>query len=133
MDQKVQLTLERIKSPAPSTRPHPYPPMLCCKTLSLVRPCDPMGCSPPGSSVHGILPGKNTGAGCHFLLQGIFPTRESNPLLLYLLHWQVGSLPLAPPGKPRLHNPLEKPQIANPWLLSQACLCARCTRAAWLS
>ena len=38
----------------------------------------PMGCSPPGSSVHGDSPGKNTGVGCQFLLQGIFPTQESN-------------------------------------------------------
>ena len=30
--------------------------------------CDPMDCSPPGSSVHGIFPGKNTGVGCPFLL-----------------------------------------------------------------
>ena len=30
-------------------------------------------------------PGKNTGVGCHFLLQGIFPTQVSNPLLLRLL------------------------------------------------
>ena len=29
-----------------------------------------MDCSPPGSSVHGIFPSKNTGVGCHFLLQG---------------------------------------------------------------
>ena len=34
-----------------------------------------MDCSPPGSSVHGDSPGKNTGAGCHALLQGIFPTQ----------------------------------------------------------
>ena len=39
--------------------------------------CDPMDCSPPGSSVNGIFPGKNTGVGCHFLLQGIFPTQVS--------------------------------------------------------
>ena len=45
-------------------------------------------------------PGKNTGAGCHFLLQGIFLTQELNPHLLRLLHWQVGSPPLAPPEKP---------------------------------
>ena len=45
------------------------------------------------------FPGKNTGVGCHALLQGIFPTQGSNPHLLRLLHWQVGSLPLAPPGK----------------------------------
>ena len=30
---------------------------------------EPMDCSPPGSSVHVILPSKNTGVGCHFLLQ----------------------------------------------------------------
>ena len=38
-------------------------------------------------------------SGCHFLFQGIFPTQGLNPHLLYLLHWQAGSLPLAPPGK----------------------------------
>ena len=31
-------------------------------------------------------PGKNTGVGCHFPLQGIFPTQGLNPHLLYLLH-----------------------------------------------
>ena len=49
-----------------------------------------MDCSPPGSSVHGISPGKNTGVGCHALLQGIFPTQGSNPHLLCVLHWQAG-------------------------------------------
>ena len=43
-------------------------------------------------------PGKNTGAGCHFLLQGIFQTQGLNLCFLHLLHWQVGSL--APPGSP---------------------------------
>ena len=38
--------------------------------------------------------------GCHALLQGIFPTQGSNPHLLCLMYWQVGSLPLAPPGRP---------------------------------
>ena len=42
---------------------------------------------------------KNTGMDCHALLQGIFPTQGSNLFLLCLLHWQAGSLPLAPPGK----------------------------------
>ena len=41
--------------------------------------------------------GKNTGLGCHVLFQGIFPTQRSNPRVL---HCQVGSLPLMPPGKP---------------------------------
>ena len=37
---------------------------------------------------------------CHSLLQGIFPNQGLNPHLLWLLNWQAGSLPLAPPGKP---------------------------------
>ena len=40
--------------------------------------------------------GKNTGMGCHFLFQGIFPTQGSN-LYLRLLHWQADSLPQVPP------------------------------------
>ena len=43
------------------------------------------------------FPGRNTGVGFHFLLQGIFPTQESNPCLL---HWQVDSLPLSHLGSP---------------------------------
>ena len=57
----------------------------------------PHGLWPTGSSVHEDSPGKNTGVGCPFLLQGIFPTQGLNPSLL---HWQTDSLPLAPPGKP---------------------------------
>ena len=53
-----------------------------CPTL-----CDSMDCSPPGSSVHGDFPGKNTGVGCHALFQGILPTQGLNPHLLRLLHW----------------------------------------------
>ena len=33
--------------------------------------CNPMDCSPPGSSVHGDFLGKNTGVGSHSLFQGI--------------------------------------------------------------
>ena len=40
---------------------------------------DPMDCSSPGSSVHGDSLGKNTGVGCHALLQEIFPIQGSNP------------------------------------------------------
>ena len=64
--------------------------------------CDLMDCSPPGSSVHGILQAR--------ILEGVaLPSSlgSSQPrdqtllhLLLNLLHWQAGSLPLAPPGKP---------------------------------
>ena len=43
---------------------------------------------------------KNTEVSCH-PPPGIFPTQVSNPGLLHLLHLQMGSLPLVPPGKPR--------------------------------
>ena len=46
------------------------------------------------------FPGKNTGMGWHFLLQGIFPTQGSNPQFLCLLHWQVDSLPMCHLGSP---------------------------------
>ena len=42
----------------------------------------PHGRQPTGSSVCGDSPGKNTGVGCHALLQGILPTQGSNPGLL---------------------------------------------------
>ena len=58
-----------------------------CPTL-----CDTMDCSPPGSSVHGTSPGRNTGVGCHALLQEIFLTQGYNPCLLCFLHWQASSL-----------------------------------------
>ena len=40
---------------------------------------DTMDCSPPGSSIHGDFPGKDTGVGCHAFPQGIFPTQGLNP------------------------------------------------------
>ena len=49
-------------------------------------------------------PSKNTGVGCHGLLQRIFPNQGSNPHLLCPVHWQAGSLPLAPPGKPHISS-----------------------------
>ena len=53
--------------------------VLCLVAQSCQTPCNPMDCSPPGSSIHGDSPGKNTGMGCHALLQGIFPTQGLNP------------------------------------------------------
>ena len=77
------------------------------------RSCEP-ACSVMSDSLwpHGLwptrflcpwdFPGKNTGVGCHALLQGFFLTQGSNSSLLNFLHWQAGSLPLEPPGKPRI-------------------------------
>ena len=76
---------------------------MCAKSLqSCLTLCDPVDGSPTGASVHGDSSGKSTGVSCHALFQGIFPTQGSNLRLLCLLHWHVGSLPLAPPGKPSL-------------------------------
>ena len=58
-------------------------------------------------------PVKNTGVGCHALLQGIFPHKIL--CLLYLLYWQVSSLPLALPGKPNLR--LYKVLILYTWYI----------------
>ena len=50
--------------------------------------------------------GKNIRVGCHFLLQGIFPTQGSNPCLLRFWCWQADSSPLSRPGSARLfHRP----------------------------
>ena len=57
--------------------------MFCLVAQWCPNLCDPMDCRPPGSSVHGDSPGKNSGVGCHALLQGIFPTQGSNPSLLH--------------------------------------------------
>ena len=53
-------------------------------------------------------PGKNTGVGCHTFPQGIFLIQGSNPHVFCLLHWQAGSLPLAPPGKPCMPSTCQK-------------------------
>ena len=49
----------------------------CCAVLS--RSVVSNSVTPPGSSVHRDSPGKNTGVGCHALLQGISPTQRLNP------------------------------------------------------
>ena len=59
--------------------------------LSHVWLCNPMDCSFPRLLCPKDFPCKNTRVGCHFLLQGFFPTRNWT---CNLLHWQVGSLPL---------------------------------------
>ena len=103
-----------------------------CPTL-----CDPIDYTPAGSSVHGDSPGKNTGVGCHALLQGIFPTQRSNLRPLCLLRWQTDSLPWAPPhspGKPEVNeweadnmekwslNSLEMPSLSTAPEWGQVCL-----------
>ena len=76
-----------------------YGSVLCLVTQSCPILCNHMDCSPPGSSVHGDSPGKNTGVGCHALLQVIFPTQRSNP---DLPHCRAESLLTEPLGSPRI-------------------------------
>ena len=54
----------------------------------------PHGLQPASLLCPWDFPGKNTGVGCCFLLQGIYPTEGLNPSLLRLLHWETDSLPL---------------------------------------
>ena len=70
--------------------------------------CNPMDCNSPGSSVHGILhvrilewlscplPGNLPHPGI------LEPTKNRTHISCFL-NWQMGSLPLAPPGKPRYY------------------------------
>ena len=57
-------------------------------------------CSLPGSTVHGNFPGKRTGVGCHFLLQGIFPTQGLNLGLSGLPHCRHTLYCLSHQGSP---------------------------------
>ena len=67
---------------------------VCLTTQLCPTLCDPVDCSPPGSSIHGDTLGKNPGVGSHFLFQGIFLTQGWNPGLphcrqiLYHLSYQ---------------------------------------------
>ena len=56
-----------------------------------------MDCSPPGSSVHGDSPAKNTGVGCRAFLQGNFLTQGLNP---HLLNCRWILVPLSHQGSP---------------------------------
>ena len=64
---------------------------VCSVVQSCLTLCNAMDCSLLTVLCPWDFPGKNTGVGCHFPFQGIFPTQGANPRLL---HWQVGSLPL---------------------------------------
>ena len=54
---------------------------VCWDSSVMSNSGNPVDCNPQGSSVHEIFPGKDTGVGCHALLQGIFLTQELNPHL----------------------------------------------------
>ena len=85
--------------------------MLCAVTQLYLSLCDPMDCRPARLLCPWDSPGRNTGVGCHALLQGIFPTWGLNPRLFHLLHWQADSLPLGHLGSPDLRSMKSRLQI----------------------
>ena len=74
--------------------------------------CDPLDCSPPGSSVHGILQAR-TLEWAALSPSGVFPTQGWNPNLLCLLHQQAGSSLLVPPGKPFLQYHFSRSVVSD--------------------
>ena len=92
-------------------------------TQSCVTLCCPMDCSPPGSSVLGICQARvlEWVAISYSGERGIFLTQESSPRLLCLLHWQVDSLPLAPPGMPFVWLTPYQESIDSAFLLLPQC------------
>ena len=86
-----------------------------------------MDCSPPSTSVHEDSPGKNTGVGCHALLQRIFPTQGLNPglphcrqILYHLNHqeyliFSIFSYANGLPIHPLLRNVHSSPLLFN-WI-----------------
>ena len=94
---------------------------IACSLVAVSDPLQPHGLYASRLLCPWKFPGRSTGVGCHFLLQGIFPTRGSNPGLLHLLHWQADSLPLCPWDQfssvaqscPTLCNPMDcsKPSL----------------------
>ena len=91
---------------------------MCAKSLQSYSTLgSPMNCCPPASSVQGDSPGENTGVGCHALFQGIFPAQTWNPRVSYIsCIRQAGSLPLAPPGRPRFNPWVRKIPWRRKWL-----------------
>ena len=71
--------------------------MLLCPT-----PHSPMDCSPPGSSVCGILQARILEWVAMPSLGESSQLKDWTHIFYCLLHWQTDSLPLAPPGKPTI-------------------------------
>ena len=106
-------------------------PLQWCLTL-----CDSHGLWPARLLCPWDSPGKNTGVGCHTLLQGIFPTQGSNSHLSASPALQVDSLPTGPPGSLRVcggcANPSRSPHSpgrvgggAASWGTGRLCMRAR--------
>ena len=118
--QKVtSLFISALSPPSPSENSFVLPEVALCPLHPLVRwyvpacvlsrfscvwLCNPMDCSSPDSSVHGILQARILEWVAMPSSRGIFPTQGLNVRPSCLLHWQAGSLPLCHLGKPQIHT-----------------------------
>ena len=72
---------------------------VCVHAQLYLTLCNPMDCSLPSFTIHGVSPGQHSEVGCHTLLQGIFLTQGSNP---GLLHCRQVLYHLSHQGSPRI-------------------------------
>ena len=86
-----------------------------CSTL-----CNPMDCIACRDPLAKGFSRQEYWNGLPCPLQGIFPNQGLNLSLLYPLHWQAGSLPLVPPGKPRQHIRKQRYYFPDKSLSSQS-------------
>ena len=102
-----------------NNRPMPtaYACARSCPTL-----CDPVDCGPPGPSVHGISQARILKWVANPFSRGSSRPRDQTLHFLSLPHWQVGSLPLGPPGKPLLYSKVKSLShvrlFATPWTVA---------------
>ena len=90
-------------SPTPGVHSDSRPSSQWCHFQSCLTLCNPVDCSPPGSFVHGILQTRILEWVAISFSRGSSQSRIT-PCLLHLLHWQAGSLLLAPTWKPLYRN-----------------------------
>ena len=111
---RLKINMENFPgSPVFETSPSNAGACMHAKSLqSCLTLWDPKDCSPPGFSVHGILQVR--------ILEWVaMPSSRDLPNpgikshLLCLLHWQLDSLPLVPPGKPRVQVVLVQPLVGK--------------------
>ena len=76
----------------------------CSITKSCLTLCDPMDCSPLGFSVHGLLQARILETIAMPSSRGSSPPRDRTCASYVYVHWQVGSLPLGPPGTVQIHR-----------------------------
>ena len=87
---------------------------VCAKSLRLCPTlCNPVDCSPPNSSVHGILQARILEWVAISFSRGIFPTQGSSPHHLHLLHWQATSSLPVPPGKHQVFSCFLQSVVSN--------------------